>query len=145
MGRAGAKLAVVLALVVALLACASAQARSTTLVDAHGRAIRGKVARWIRTARAPLVPGRVQLVIGPCPGAPRLVACVQTRHPRRIYMNRAARPPRMVLYHELGHVFDLRVLSRSARRHFRRIVLVRRACFGGSVPPAELFADAYAR
>jgi hypothetical protein len=145
MGRAGGKLAVVLALVLALLASASAQARSTKLVDAHGRAMHGKVVRWIRAARAPLVPGRVQLVIGPCPGAPRLVACVQTRHPRRIYMGRSARPARMVLYHELGHVFDLRVLSRSARRRFRRIMHLRRAWFQGPVPPAELFADAYAR
>jgi hypothetical protein len=59
-------------------------------------------------------------------------------------MSRSARPARMVLYHELGHVFDLQVLSRSARRVFRRILRVRHGWFRGSVAPAELFADAYA-
>jgi hypothetical protein len=144
MRRGRGKLAVAAALL-ALLAPASAQARSTRLVDPHGQAVHGKFGRWIRAARAPLTGGRIQLVIGACPGAPRLIACVQTRHPRRIYMSRSARPARLVLYHELGHVFDLRVLSRSARRHFQRVLHLRRGWFRGSVPPAELFADAYAR
>jgi hypothetical protein len=144
MRRGGGELAVAAALV-ALLAPASAYARTTTLVDGDGRAVHGSFARWIRAARAPLAGGRIQLVRGACPGAPQFVACVQTWRPRRIYMSRSARPARMVLYHELGHVFDLQVLSRSARRDFRRILHLRRAWFRGSVPPAELFADAYAR
>jgi hypothetical protein len=126
MRRGGGELAVAAAFMV-LLAPASAQGSPTTLVDRHSRTIHGKVARWIRAARAPLAGGRIQLVRGPCPGAPQLVACVQTWHPRRIYMSRSARPARMVLYHELGHVFDLQVLSRSARRNFRRILHLRRA------------------
>jgi hypothetical protein len=136
---------VVLALAL-LVAAAAAQARAPRFVDAGGRTMHGRYASWLRAARIPLAPGRLQLVIGSCPGHPQLEACVISRNPRRVYITRRARLPRMVLYHELGHVYDMLVLHGAERSEFRRLLHIgHRGWFRGSVPPAELFADAYAR
>jgi hypothetical protein len=93
----------------------------------------------------PLVRGRLRILIGSCPGAPAFVGCVFTKRPRTIYLSPSARRPRAVLYHELGHTFDLRVLRPRHRRTFKRIVGVGdRGWFTSSPPAAEWFADAYA-
>lgn len=53
----------------------------------------------------------------------------------------AARAARL-LYHELGHVFDLLVLNGRERRRFKRIAGIRRDdWFHGGLPPAEWFGD----
>jgi hypothetical protein len=62
-----------------------------------------------------------------------------------IYLSPAARRPRAVLYHELGHAFDLRVLQPRHRRRFKQLMGIRtRGWFTSTPPAAEYFADAYA-
>jgi hypothetical protein len=139
-------IAVVLALAALGAPAGVAQAGRTILVDRHGRPMHGRYASWIRQARAPLAGGRIRLALGACPRHPRLEACVLSSRPRRIYVSPRARTKRMAFYHELGHVYDLLVMSRAERRQFKRILrLEGRAWFRGPVPAAELFADGYAR
>ena len=81
----------------------------------------------------------------PCPLNPALAGCVLTRRPRVLYLRPSAHDQRRVLYHELGHVFDLTVLNMRERARFKRIVGIRRAgWFRGALPPAEWFGDGYA-
>jgi hypothetical protein len=109
-----------------------------------GHRIGGTMHSWLHQAKAPLVRGRVHVLIGGCPGAPLFVGCIFTRRPRVIYLSPAARRPRAVLYHELGHTFDLQVLHPRHRRKFKRLMGIRtRGWFTSSPPAAEWFADAY--
>ncbi len=99
---------------------------------------------WLHEAKVPLVRGRVQIRREDCPGHPSLVGCVWTLRPRTLYLSRRARELRTVLYHELGHSFDLRVLNRRDRGRFKRIIGIRRhGWFRGALPPSEWFADGY--
>lgn len=114
-------------------------------VGERGRAIQGKVHAWIHAAKVPLVSGRVQIRRRSCPGHPSFAGCVFSSRPRTLYLKRGLREPRRLLYHELGHVFDLRVLNRRERGAFKRITGIRRrGWFRGGLPPAEWFADGYA-
>jgi hypothetical protein len=138
-----------LALLVGVLAAAllapAGETHPPALIGPKGKEIFGKRHRWLHQSRMPLVGGRVQLIIGACPGVPRFAGCVFTRRPRRIYLRRDARSPKSVLYHELGHTFDLTLLRHRDRRALRRILhLGRRGWFAGSPAPSELFAEAYA-
>jgi hypothetical protein len=93
----------------------------------------------------PLVRGRIVIRRTPCPASPSFAGCVFTSRPRVIYLIPNLVEPRRLLYHELGHTFDLLVLNQRERRRFKRIVGVRRhGWFRGGLPPAEWFADAYA-
>jgi hypothetical protein len=139
--RRGVGLAVVLA------ACASpaATAHPPAPVDGLGHPIRGKVHTWLHQAKAPLVGGRVKVLHAPCPGHPAFVGCVFDARPRTLFLSPGAHEPRLILYHELGHVFDLRVLNGRERKRFKRIMGIHRSgWFGGGLPPAEWFADGYA-
>lgn len=114
--------------------------------DGSGRPIGGATHKWLHQAKVPLPQGRVQIIRGSCPGHPTFDACVITRQPGRIYMAVRLNQPRRLLYHELGHVFDLRVLNNRDRRAFKRIMGIRRnGWFKGALPPAEWFADGYER
>ena len=125
---------------------APALAHPPTPVDLRGRELGGATHRWLHQAKVPLPKGRVQIIRGACPGHPSYDACVITRRPRRIYMAVRLNQPRRLLYHELGHVFDLRVLNNRERRGFKKIMGIRRkGWFRGALPPAEWFADGYAR
>lgn len=113
-------------------------------VDGLGRPIRGQIHEWMHAAKIPLVRGRVVIRRTVCPMGLSFAGCVFPRRPRMIYLN-AHREPRRILYHELGHTFDLLVLNRRERRRFKRIVGIRRhGWFRGALPPAEWFADGYA-
>jgi hypothetical protein len=137
--------AVSLAALSAGLMAAPALARTPVAVDEMGRPIRGLLHTWLRQAKVPLVRGRVQIRQVPCPLNVTLAGCVFTAHPRILYLRPGAANPRRVLYHELGHVFDLRVLNSRERRRFKRIVGIHRTgWFHGGLPPAEWFADGYA-
>ena len=139
LGRAAA-----LALAALLLAAPAALGHPPAPVDEGGRAVTGKLHRWMHQANVPLVRGRVQVRRADCPGHPLLVGCVFTARPRTLYLSSRVRAPRLVLYHELGHVFDIRVLNGRERRAFKRIAGIRaRGWYGGALPPAEWFADAY--
>ena len=110
-----------------------------------GAPLRGAFHTWLHQAKAPLVRGRLRVLLGRCPGAPHFVGCIFTRRPRTIYLSPAARRPRAVLYHELGHTFDLRVLAPRHRKRFKRLMGIHgRGWFSSSPPAAEHFADAYA-
>jgi hypothetical protein len=140
------KIGFALATLVALALAAPASAHPPAPVTLDKRPITGKLHGWLHRAKAPLVRGRVQIVLRACPHHPTLAACVFSSRPRRIYMRRRLPAARRVLYHELGHVFDLTVLNGPERRRFKRIMRMRRArWFGGRRMPAEWFADGYAR
>jgi hypothetical protein len=130
---------------VALAGAGGAQAHPPAPFGPKGSQLGAPVHKWLHQAKAPLVRGRVRILIGRCPGAPDFVGCIFTRRPRVIYLSREARQPRAVLYHELGHTFDLVVLRPRHRRAFKRLMGVRtRGWFTSRPPAAEYFADAYA-
>ena len=136
--------AVAVALVAMLLAAPAVLGHPPAPVDEGGRAITGKIHRWLHQANVPLVRGRVQIRRSACPGNPLFVGCVFTARPRTLYLRHDVRAPRLVLYHELGHIFDIRVLNGRERRAFKRIAGIRaRGWYAGALPPAEWFADAY--
>lgn len=137
--------AVLLGVLAAGALSAPAAAHPPAPVDVFGQPVRGKMHAWMHQAKVPLVRGRVQISRSLCPGNPTFAACVLFRTPRTIYMLPKLREPRRLLYHELGHVFDLRVLNGRERRRFKRIAGIRRdGWFHGGLPPAEWFADGYA-
>jgi hypothetical protein len=69
---------------------------------------------------------------------------VYTRRPRTIFLRPGLRDPRGVLLHELGHVFDLKVMNNRDRGVFRRLMRRRAArWWRGGRPLAEQFAEAY--
>lgn len=136
---------IVLVGLLALPAAPASAARLPTLIDKQGRRIHGKRVKWLRQSHMPLVGGRIRLVSGSCPGRPRFAGCVFLRHPRTLYLRPGALSARGVLYHELGHVFDLTFFRHSDRRALKRILgLGGRGWFAGTGPPAELFAEGYA-
>jgi hypothetical protein len=105
------------------------------LAVSSGRLIHGRWQAWANASLVPTVRGRVTLRLTGCPGLPRAAGCVR----------RAARDPQAVLLHELGHVYDLAVLSDSDRASVRAIfgVPAGRKWWSGSTPLAEWFAEGY--
>jgi hypothetical protein len=143
MQRATGLMAVVV-LVAAVLA-APAAGRMPVVVDQSGKPVRGKLHAWLRRAKVPLPGGRIQVRRLPCPLDASLAGCVYTARPRIVYMRANLHEPRRIVYHELGHVFDLTVLNMRERARFKRIVGIRRSgWFRGDLPPAEWFGDGYA-
>lgn len=118
-------------------------AAETKVVNADGASL-SRHTGWARSSLVPAPPGRIVIRYGDCPRHPRFVACVQTWRPRTIFMRRGLANERAVFLHELGHVFDLTVMSRADRMEFKRLHGRRGAWFGGNDPPAEWFGDAYA-
>ena len=132
------------ALAAALIATPAA-AHPPAPVDQAGRAVRGKLHAWMHQAKVPLVRGRVQIRRVPCPPNPSFAGCVVFARPRTLYLSPNLFEPRRILYHELGHIFDLHVLNARERRRFKRILGIRRpGWFHGGLPPSEWFADGYA-
>jgi hypothetical protein len=124
---------------------APAAAHPPAPVNVLGQPVRGKMHVWMHRSKVPLVRGRVRILRGACPGNPVFVGCVFAASPRTIYLLPQLRQPRLILYHELGHVFDQLVLNGRERRRFKRILGIRRTgWFAGGLPPGEWFADAYA-
>ncbi len=93
---------------------APAQARTLTAVSKSGKRLGGSFQRWIDRSRTPTVRGTVRIVLTGCPGRPRFAGCVFSRRLRTIYIKRGTEHPRDVLYHELGHLFDFRLMSRES-------------------------------
>ena len=116
----------------------------TTLVSSSGRPLPARWQRWVKRSLVPVVNGRVRVGLRGCPDHPRAVGCVYSDRLSRVYIDsrRAALPS--TLYHELGHLFDWRVLNNRDRRRFKRIVgRSRQGWFSGRSKPSELFAEAY--
>ena len=126
------------ALAAALLAAPAAAkpvAPKPTLVDHRGQRISGAPMRWLRQSKMPLFDGRLKLILRACPARPQFSGCVYTRRPRRLYINPGAKNPRAVIYHEIGHSFDLLVLRTRHRRAFKRIAGLRRPGWFSGVSP----------
>jgi hypothetical protein len=115
-----------------------------TLVTVHGRAIPGRWQAWADASRMPTPATRIRLRLAACPAMPRAAGCVYTRRPRTIWLRVTAGDPRGTLLHELGHTFDLLVLSNRDRAGVSRIFhRTRRAWWKGRIPTAEWFAEGY--
>ena len=141
----GTRLALALLAAAAFGFAAPALGRMPVVVDQQGQLVGGKLHAWILRAKVPLAGGRIRVIRLPCPLSSTLAGCVYTARPRIVYMRPGLHEPRRILYHELGHVFDLTVLNMRERARFKRIVGIHRAgWFHGALPPAEWFGDGYA-
>jgi hypothetical protein len=67
---------------------------------------------------------------------PRAAGSVYRKRPRTIYLRRGLRRPRSVLLHELGHLFDLRVMNNGDGRRFRTVLGARSAADPDDLPAA---------
>jgi hypothetical protein len=134
--------AALLAATVALVAPAHAgPSRAAADLRVTGPA---KYERWARASLMPTVGGPIKLRLIGCPALPRAAGCVYRKRPRTIYLKPRLRRPRSVLLHELGHLYDLRVMNNRDRGRFRKIIAARkRPWWRGKVPLAEQFAEAY--
>ena len=136
--------AAVAAALLALVAAPASGGPGLTISGPGGRALHGAWQRWARASLMPTVGGRVTLRLTGCPALPRAAGCVYRARPRTIYLRRGLRRPRAVLLHELGHLFDLRVMNNGDRGRFRRVMRAgRRRWWAGRIPLAEQFAEAY--
>jgi hypothetical protein len=135
------------ALAVAMLALAVAPASGgpdVSLTGPGGRALHGSWERWARASLMPTVGGRITVRMTGCPALPRAAGCVYRKRPRTIYLRRGLQRPRSVLLHEMGHLFDLRVMNNGDRGRFRKILGAhKRRWWAGKIPLAEQFAEAY--
>ena len=114
------------------------------LVTPSGKRMPGKWQAWANASLVPTVSGRVTVRVTGCPGLPKAAGCVYTRQPRVVYIKPGLRHPRSVLLHELGHVYDLTVLSNRDRGEFKKIMRTPyRRWWSGKRPLAEWFAEAY--
>jgi hypothetical protein len=141
-----------LALVAAWLALpATADARATAqrhgvkLVKRDGHAMSGRWQSWADASLMPTVTGRVTVRLARCPDLPRAAGCVYTKRPRVIWLRPGSGDARGALLHELGHVFDLLIMSNSDRAAVKRILRrpARQPWWRGRNPVAEHFAEGY--
>jgi len=122
----------------------AAAAAGLSLQAPGGKPLGGSWQRWARASLMPTVGGRVTVRLRGCPALPRAAGCVYRRRPRTVYIRPGIRRPRAVLLHELGHLFDLRVMNNRDRGGFRRIMRAgKRRWWSGRIPLAEQFAEAY--
>ncbi len=115
------------------------------LAVSSGRLIHGRWQVWANAALVPTVRGRVTMRLTGCPALPHAAGCVYANRPRVVYLRRDVRDPHAVLLHELGHVYDLTVLSDRDRSSVRAIfgVPAGRRWWSGQTPLAEWFAEGY--
>ena len=116
----------------------------TVLVGRSGHRLPARWQAWIRRSLVPTVNGRVTVSMRGCPAQRGVVGCVFSTQLSTVYIDgrRAVMPA--TLYHELGHLFDWRVLNKRERRRFKRLAgKPRQRWFKGGNPPAEQFAEAY--
>jgi hypothetical protein len=123
----------------------AARTGAVRLVSAGGKRLTGQWQAWANASLVPTVAGQVTIKLTGCPGLPKAAGCVYTKQPRVIYIKKDLTHPRGVMLHELGHVYDLTVLSNRDRGAFRKIMRRPHAqWWKGKVPLAEWFAEAYA-
>jgi hypothetical protein len=123
---------------------ASAAESGTTLVNRAGRPLSGHWQGWVAKSLVPIVPGRIKISLRGCPAHPKAVGCIYSTRLSTVYLDRRRAVLPATLYHELGHLYDWRVLSNRDRRRFKRLIgKARQGWFTGQRPPAEQFAEAY--
>jgi hypothetical protein len=113
------------------------------LVTPRGSPLPGRWQSWADASLMPTVTGRVKVRLKRCPARPRAAGCVYTRRPRTIYLRPRLRDPRGMLLHELGHVYDLKVMNNRDRGRFRRLMRRKAKWWKDREPLAEQFAEAY--
>src|SRR4051794_22115269 len=114
------------------------------LLVPSGAPLGGQWQAWANASLVPTVRGTVTVRATGCPGLPKVAGCVYTVQPRVVYLKRGISNPRGVLLHELGHVYDLTVLSDADRGGFRKIMGASHTrWWSGKRPLAEWFAEAY--
>jgi hypothetical protein len=144
-GLAGVTVALGLPLLRAAGAADPAATGAVRLVSSSGKRLSGQWQSWANASLIPTVKGRVMVKLSGCPGLPKAAGCVYTKQPRVIYLKQGLTHPRGVMLHELGHVYDLTVLSNRDRGAFRKLMRRPHApWWTGKVPLAEWFAEAYA-
>jgi len=113
-----------------------------SLTGPGGGSLHGWWERWARVSLMPTATGHITVRLTGCPALPRAAGCVYGKRPRTIYLRRGLRRPRSVLLHELGHLFDLRVMNNGDRERFRRVLGAHtRRWWAGKIPLAEQFAE----
>jgi hypothetical protein len=132
------------ALAITAFALLAGQAHAVTLVLPDGTQRPQPYQAWVDAARVPAPPGLVTLQLAPCPVGGSAGGCV-IRGRSEIFLAPESRDRRTLL-HELGHVFDQSVMSRSARARFQSLVRRRGAwaAAAGGDSAEEQFAEAYA-
>jgi hypothetical protein len=126
--------------VVAALAVA-APARAVTLVAPGGAALGGHLQAVVDSSKVPTAPGTVVVELAACPGS-QYEACWD---PAGLHLPTGRGVDvRWTLMHELGHVFDERVLTGADRAAFKRVIGYPAAWATGAEPAGERFAEAYA-
>ena len=93
----------------------------TTLVGRSGRPLPGRWQKWVRRSIVPIVDGRVKVSLAGCPAHPRAVGCVYSTRLGTVYIDQDRAVLPATLYHELGHLFDWRVLNNRERRRFKKL------------------------
>jgi hypothetical protein len=132
------------ALVVGLLAAGSPAEGKTVLVSRSGKPLPARWQGWVKRSLVPVVDGRVKVVLTGCPAHRGAVGCVYSNRLSTVYIDQRRAVLPATLYHELGHLFDWRVLNNRDRRRFKRLIgQSRRGWFEGKRQPAEQFAEAY--
>jgi hypothetical protein len=130
----------VLIAAVATLALA-APARAVTLVGADGAPLRGRIQAIVAASKVPTAPGTVVVDLHACPGT-EYDGCWDTTV---LHLPTARGVDlRWTLLHELGHVFDDRVLTAADRAAFKGAIRYSGAWTSGDEPAGERFAEAYA-
>jgi hypothetical protein len=116
----------------------------TVLVARSGRPMPARWQRWVKRSLVPVVDGRVKVSLSGCPAHPSAVGCVYSTRLSTVYIDRRRAVLPATLYHELGHLFDWRVLNNRERRRFKKLIgKSRQGWFKGRPQPAEQFAEAY--
>src|ERR1044072_584557 len=123
----------------------AARTGAVRLGSSKGTRLSGQWQSWANASLMPTVTGKVVIKLTGCPELPKAAGCVYTDQPRVIYLKNGLEHPRGVMLHELGHVYDLTVLSNRDRGECRRIMRRPHAqWWRGKVPLAEAVAEAYA-
>jgi hypothetical protein len=118
-----------------------ASARATTLMTPEGAPLGGHLQAVVDGSRIPTAPGAVAVDPHACPGS-EYDSCWDATV---IHLPTARGVDvRWTLMHELGHVFDDRVLTPADRSAFKRVIRYSGAWTTGDEPAGERFAEAYA-
>ena len=133
----------IVSIVLALLVPATASA--TTLATPDGAVRPQPFQAWVDRSAVPTPPGVVTLHLESCPGGPAWGAACADSSALSIHLGSEGRD-RVTLLHELGHIFDGRVLTDADRARLQAL-LGRPGAWDGPAaddPPHEQFAEAYA-
>lgn len=123
-----------------LFLCLCPAANATVITGPEGQVSR-PYQRWADIARVPTPTGTVVVDASGCPGLPLNPGCTLPWWP--IYLDAKIPDLRAHFLHELGHQFDYRVMTTTARRSFGRIFRDPRSWRQSPNSLHEQFAEAY--